>query len=123
MSRYLLILPLLFVLSCKEDTPTSDDLLSQMNGIYDEIEELIITSCESSDACIASPIGVKPCGGPTKFIVHSSATDQQKLDDLIEEYNELNSQYNEQTGIGSDCALETPPSMDCISGECAVITD
>ena len=121
MSKYLLIFPLLLVLSCKEDTPTSDDLLSQMNSINDEIETLIITSCESSDHCVATPMGVKPCGGPTKFIVHSNETDQEKLDALIEKFNEVNSEYNEVNNLGSDCSVVTAPEMDCVSGNCQEI--
>lgn len=121
MSKYLLIFPLLLVLSCKEDAPTSDDLLSQMNSINDEIEALIITSCGSSAQCVATPMGVKPCGGPTKFIVHSNETDQEKLDVLIEKYNDLNSEYNEVNNLGSDCSVVTAPEMDCVSGNCQEI--
>lgn len=118
MSKYLFILPILLLFSCKEDSPTADDLQKQMNSVYAEIEDLIVTSCESSDQCIASAIGIKPCGGPTGYIVHSSETDQEKLDELITRYNELNEEYNETSGIGSDCAVVTAPETDCISGNC-----
>ena len=112
------------LLSCKEEsTSTPDDLMSQMNAVYGQIENMIQTTCTSSDQCVATAIGVKPCGGPTKYIVHSSATNQENLDELVEQYNELNTQYNEATEAGSDCAFVTPPPMDCISGECQAVTD
>ncbi len=118
MSKYILIFSLLLFFSCKEESPTADDLLGQMNSVYAEIEDLIVTSCESSEQCVATAIGVKPCGGPTKFIVHSSETDQEKLDELVTMYNELNEEYNETSGVGSDCAVVTAPETDCISGNC-----
>lgn len=123
MSKYLLIFSLLLTFSCKEDSLTADDLLGQMNSIYGEIEELVEDSCESSDQCIATAIGVKPCGGPTKFIVHSSRTDQQELDELVEKYNELNAEYNEVNELGSDCSVVTAPEMECISGTCQEIAN
>ncbi|MEQ8905360.1 hypothetical protein [Ekhidna sp.] len=121
MSKYLFILSILLLFSCKEDSLSTDDLLGQMNSVYAEIEDLIVTSCESSDQCVATAIGVKPCGGPTRFIVHSSETDQEKLDELITRYDELNEEYNETSGIGSDCSVVTAPEIDCISGACQEI--
>ena len=92
-----------------------------MENINEQIEALVTTECSDGSQCIASPIGIKPCGGPTKFIVHSSATDQEKLDGLIEQYNELNAEYNTETNAGSDCSVVTAPEFDCVSGTCQAV--
>ena len=123
MSKYLLIICTLLFMACKEEPTTPNDLLDQMNVVYSQIEELIETSCESGDQCIATALGVKPCGGLTQFIIHSSDTDQEKLDALIDQYNELNKEYNETSGVGSDCAVVTAPEIDCISGNCKAVMD
>ena len=123
MNKLIFLTLLLIFFSCKEDNSNSspDDLLQQMESIDEEIEALLITQCSDGSQCVATPIGVKPCGGPTRFIVHSDATDQAKLDALIEEYNELNAKYNEMNNLGSDCSVVTAPEMDCISGTCQAV--
>ena len=123
MNKLIFLTLLLIFFSCKEDDSNSspDDLLQQMESIDEQIEALLITQCSDGSQCVATPIGVKPCGGPTKFIVHSSSTDQEKLDALIEQYNELNAEYNTETNAGSDCSVVTAPEMDCISGPCQAV--
>ncbi|WP_425393058.1 hypothetical protein [Ekhidna sp.] len=117
----LLILPFLF--SCEDEKQTSsDDLLEQMNAVYEEIQSVIEVSCSSTSQCIATPIGVKPCGGPTRFIVHSNTTDQNELDSLVDQYNGLNARYNEVNNLGSDCSIETAPEIECVTGECQEVT-
>jgi len=114
----------LTMLSCKEDdASTSSELLAQMEAVAQEIEAMIATSCSNNDQCRATPMGVKPCGGPTKFIVHSSATDQGKLDALIEQYNELNTKYNTVAEVGSDCSVVTAPEVDCVMGNCQAVVN
>ncbi|WP_370090291.1 hypothetical protein [Ekhidna sp.] len=118
MSKYIFTLALIAFLGCKEESLSPDTLLQQMQEVYTQIEDHIETSCDSSDQCVATAIGVKPCGGPTKFIIHSNATDQTKLDELVADYNELNKQYNEATKAGSDCSVVTAPAVECVSGNC-----
>lgn len=118
------IFPLLLLLafSCKEEAmPSADHLLEQMNTLEIQISNLLLLSCDSSDQCIATPMGIKPCGGPAKYLVHASHTDQEALDELIDQYNVLNRQYNEVSGTGSDCSIVTPPAMDCVTGNCTAM--
>jgi len=124
MDKLIILLPLLLLFSCKEDNSrrSPDDLLQQMERINGQIEALLETSCPGGDQCVATPIGVKPCGGPARFIVHSNATDQEKLDELISAYNELNTEYNEVTNAFSDCVIVNPPEVGCLSGKCEVVS-
>ncbi|WP_421763524.1 hypothetical protein [Ekhidna sp.] len=125
MSKYLSLIFILLTFSCSEDKlpQTESEILAEMNQVYSQIEDLVVLSCTSSSQCIASPLGVKPCGGPSQYIVHSTATDQVRLNALINTYNKLNEQYNTVSGIGSDCSVENPPAVSCISGACAEIED
>ncbi|WP_420317514.1 hypothetical protein [Ekhidna sp.] len=123
MKKILTLIITVSLISCNDDEPISDNLLDQMNTVYQEIEALIDVSCSGSDQCVATPIGVKPCGGPTKFIVHSNNTDENQLGILVEKYNSLNAQYNEINNLGSDCSIETPPTIECVSGECQGVED
>lgn len=120
MGKYLTLIIILSIFSCTEDKlpETTDELLNEMNEVYNQIEDLVILSCTSSGQCIATPMGVKPCGGPTQYIVHSTETDQTQLDALISSYNQLNEQYNKVAQIGSDCSIENPPATACISRVC-----
>lgn len=119
MSKFVLIVSLIFLCACNEDsTSTSDDLLAQMAAIDQEIEAMISTSCTASSQCMATAYGAKPCGGPTKYLVHSSDMDLTKFNELVDQYNSLNEQYNVETGAISDCSIVTKPEVDCISGDC-----
>ncbi len=117
-----LLLPLFFILfSCEDEDLTQNQLKQKMETISDSIEDLVSLTCDNADQCKAAAIGSKPCGGPTHYIVYSSATDEEKLLLLIKEYTDANEQYNEMNGIGSDCAVVSPPTLDCVSGNCEVV--
>jgi hypothetical protein len=120
-----LLLPLFFILfSCEENEDLTEDQLKQkMETISKSIEDLVSISCNSADQCKAAPIGAKPCGGPTHYIIYSSGTYEEQLSILIDEYTEANKKYNELSGIGSDCAVENPPTLDCVSGKCEVVSE
>ncbi len=125
MSKYLLIFSMLFFLACKEEeTPLSaDEMLSQMEAIDTEIEAMLVTSCSSSSQCMATAYGAKACGGPVKYIVHSTEMDMPRFLLLVNRYNSLNAQYNLETGAISDCSIIVEPDVECVSGECQPVAD
>lgn len=108
---------LIFITSCYDEELTAEELQAEMSRISTEIDELISMDCTNA-TCNATPIGVKACGGPTHYIIHSSKTPQNKLNALISAYNKANLEYNQVTGIFSDCSIVNPPEVVCVSGEC-----
>lgn len=120
MNRIAFLLIFLSLFSCEEEDLTQDQLLQKMETISQSIDKLVSLSCENTDQCKAVAIGAKPCGGPSHFIVYSSGTDEDQLTTLIDQYTDLNKKYNEVSGIGSDCSVENPPTLECISGNCEV---
>ena len=121
--RFLILLLFIGVtiFSCEDEQTNTDDLQAQMNKIEEQINTIISKDCSSTESCQARAIGVKPCGGPTHFIIYASMTSESELTELINQYDELNRTYNEQTGIGSDCAIVSPPELECSSGMCVEI--
>lgn len=119
----ILLIVLLFACKEEKEQPTAADLSNQMEVINNEIEAMISTSCTTSSQCMASAFGAKPCGGPWKYILHSTDIDLQKLNTLLGEYYELNVQYNEVSGIGSFCDFVTKPDVECVSGTCQEVSN
>ncbi|MEO9482612.1 MAG: hypothetical protein ABJG47_04175 [Ekhidna sp.] len=125
MTKYLIILSICLAFGCKEESapPTSAELLNQMEIINDQIEAMLSTSCSASSQCMVSAFGAKPCGGPWKYIIHSTNMNLQKFRSLLVQYNSLNAQYNEVAGIGSDCSIANKPEVECVSGNCQEVTN
>lgn len=41
---------------------------------------------------------------------------------MVENYNQMEAEYNEAFGIASDCAIENPPaSINCENNECVAV--
>ncbi len=125
MKKILFILTLFFF-SCGSDdsnSRTPQEILSDMEIIDAEISFMLITSCNGNDECRATAYGVKACGGPVKYLIHSTNMDMDRFNLLVETYNELNAAYNEATSAISDCSLEVQPNVECVSGDCQVVGD
>jgi hypothetical protein len=107
-----------FALSCSDSNPD----LSQTT--LEEIEKMIhdeVGSAEavSADRCDIIPIGVKPAGGPRGYLVFSTEiSDREKLEKLVERYNELDAIRNEETGQMSTADFATEPSVRLNNGVC-----
>ena len=116
---------LCFIFSCdqNDEAVSAADLLGQMQSIDSEIKTFLRTSCNDSDQCLATAYGVKACGGPATYLVHSSNMDLDRLNSLVTQFNILNQEYNEVTGAVSDCSVETAPVLECASGNCQVVSD
>ncbi len=98
------------------DTLTVDDLPL----LRETILSLAVDSyCDSSSQCSFIGFGSKPCGGPWEYLIYSNNADTASLFDLVNRYYELDKEYNEKNGIGSDCAIAvTPDSLSCDSNGC-----
>lgn len=78
--------------------------------------------CSASAGCSFIALGVKPCGGPWEYLVYSNNVNDTQLQQMVSEYNALNTEFNTVTGAGSDCMFVSPPAkIGCVNGSCAII--
>lgn len=125
MKKVTLILTLIICFSCSTDDcgdcpVTPEEMLARMQAIDAEIDAMLSTSCGSGGTCMATAYGSKACGGPVKYIVHSTNMDMIRFNSLVNEYTELNKEYNIATEAISDCSLPGKPIVECVSGNCEV---
>jgi hypothetical protein len=107
---------------CEDDNPSSiipEDLTQKKS----EIEAYIATfPCEEEIGCSFLAFGSKPCGGPWEYLVFSNAVDLEFLTAEVIEYNEMQHQFNIETGAVSDCAVVSPPTeIGCVDGVCGIV--
>lgn len=79
-------------------------------------------TCSKDSECDALAFGAKPCGGPWEYLPYSKTS--EGADELLEtatELRELERQYNEETGVQSDCSLAIRPDTECASGTCVAV--
>lgn len=102
------ITALLFVSCIKDYELSQDEQLVELQERYEHIVELAQSeSCDDSSDWDYVALGVKPCGGPTDYVAYSQNIDTVKLFHMIKIYNVVQTNYNNQFNISSDCA-ETP---------------
>lgn len=120
-----LCLLLLFSTQCEDDItpPTQEDELQELIDLKTEIENFASTSiCDDTFECKFIAFGSKPCGGPWSYLVYSTSIDTNRLESLVEGYNQKESIYNTKWNIASDCALVNPPtSVTCENNICVAV--
>lgn len=124
--KHLIKLLALFLLlqsfQCEDEnstTVTPEDLNQKKAAI-----EAYITTfpCDAEIGCSFLAFGSKPCGGPWEYLVFSNEVDLEFLTLEVLEYNEMEHQFNLETGAISDCAIVNPPTeIGCVDGVCGVI--
>lgn len=123
--KYLIRIALLFVLlpsfQCDEDdNRTTPELLAEKKQeILNYIQSF---SCANATGCLSIAFGAKPCGGPREYLVYPNTVDQTTLEIMVNEYYEMDHQYNIETGAISDCMVVSPPNnVNCVYGVCTII--
>ena len=123
--KYLIRTALLFVLlpsfQCdEEDNRTTPEILAEKKQeILNYIQSF---SCANATGCLSIAFGAKPCGGPREFLVYPNTVDQTTLETLVEEYYEMDHQYNIEIGAISDCMVVNPPNtINCVNGVCTIM--
>jgi hypothetical protein len=77
-------------------------------------------TCTDRSQCRVMPLGAKPCGGPSSYVVYSTTTaDSVRLAVAVQEYTAYQAALNEKLGLVSDCRFLPPPAVDCRTGVCA----
>lgn len=126
MKKVLSFLAIILVLQsfqCEEDIVSVDITTEQLDLMKSEIQAYIATfPCDETVGCNSIAFGSKPCGGPWEYLVYSNAVDQAYLEEQVLLYNEMQNQYNIQTGAVSDCAVVGPPAtIGCVNGVCGIL--
>ena len=122
---YLSFLFLFCATTCDDDDVVSDcDFFQeQMAVLKIEIDRIIDASvCNESTECRSVAFGSKPCGGPWSYLVYSTSIDEEKLLELVNQYNETEAQYNMNCDAFSDCMFVGPPNeLACEDGKCVIV--
>ncbi len=120
--RILLLFLLLPSFQCddNENTRTTPEVLAEKKQeIVNYIQSF---SCANATACLTIAFGSKPCGGPREYLVYPNTVNQSVLENMVNEYYEMDQQYNIETGAFSDCMVVSPPTnIGCVNGICTII--
>jgi hypothetical protein len=109
---------------CEDDNElTQEEERIELNTLKSEIENLANTSvCNDTSACKFIALGSKLCGGPWGYLVYSTSVDADKLERLVETYNQKETDFNTKWGIASDCAIANPPTnVICENNTCVAV--
>jgi len=94
-----------------------DETLEELARLINE--EVGQASADDFSQCRSLAFGSKPCGGPWSYLVYStSESDEERLIDLVNNYNDLEEQVNEAEGRASDCEFISKPELDFENGRC-----
>ncbi|MBI2338834.1 MAG: hypothetical protein HYU99_00500 [Deltaproteobacteria bacterium] len=118
-----LIGSLVLTLNCGESGDSGRDYRAELDDLDAQIQTLIADlSCNADDDCQTIAYGSRACGGPQTYLIHSSlTTDVESLESLVEEYNQLEDEYNAEENIASPCVIEIEPEIACTDGTCQEI--
>lgn len=76
-------------------------------------------SCNEASECSVIPMGSKPCGGPTSYIVtsvnHRYLSD---IEELASKVSEKEKDFNQRYGRISNCSILYPPEVKCLENKC-----
>ncbi|MFS4483635.1 hypothetical protein ACKGJY_11495 [Hyunsoonleella sp. 2307UL5-6] len=124
----LCIAPLCLLLcstQCEDDIPSinQDTQAQELTILKTDIETIAGASiCNTTFECKFIAFGSKPCGGPWRYLIYSTSIDIETLESMVENYNQMEAEYNEAFGIASNCAIENPPtSINCENNECVAV--
>ncbi|KQS41702.1 hypothetical protein [Pedobacter sp. Leaf194] len=112
--------------SCKDgnlnsSTKNADE--KELKTLLNEIESLTAeVSCNNPSNWRFVPIGSKPCGGATHFVLYSLDIDTKLFLQKVSEYTEKQRAFNVKYQILSDCSTIIPPkSIACIAEKATLV--
>ena len=114
----------LMVFQCEDNSrPTMEEDQKALISSKKIIEDLAATSiCNESTECEFIALGSKPCGGPWSYLVYSTSIDVNKLESLVQDYNNNEAAFNLKWGVISDCSFVLPPtSVICENNKCVAV--
>lgn len=108
----------------EDDSPVSCGQTSQVLAEYKaSIESFAAESvCGDEFECRFIAFGSKPCGGPWGYLVYTTSIDTTQLVTFVNDYNQLEANYNLVCSAVSDCSAPQPPiGFDCQNNQCIPI--
>ena len=94
----------------------------KLSVMIQEIEaEIAKETCTDASEWRISPIGSKPCGGPSSYIAYPIKIENEILP-KIKNVTQMQSAFNQKYGIISDCAVVPAPSgIRCENGKAVLM--
>ncbi|HKY09176.1 MAG TPA: hypothetical protein VJQ55_13075 [Candidatus Binatia bacterium] len=93
--------------------------LKELNRIIER--EIGTPTADQPSQCKSIPFGSKPCGGPARYLVYSTAkTNESRLTQLVHEFNALQKKINEERKLMSDCSFVTEPQVELVDKVCTI---
>lgn len=116
---YMTLAGLLLTFSC--ESPEYDQKgaeAKQLQQLYTEIAGLAAKEpCEDPAEWTFTPVGSKPCGGPSSYLAYSKKIDTTHFLERVALYTELEISFNEKWDVSSDCAVvPAPVGVMCVDG-------
>ena len=95
----------------------------KLSVLIKEIETQINTeTCTDAADWRFSPIGSKPCGGPSSYIAYPIKMEDEILP-KIKKFTEMQSVFNKKFNLVSDCMMVQPPSgIQCVDGKAVLVS-
>ncbi len=76
--------------------------------------------CTQAAQCKVLPMGARPCGGPTEFVIYcATATDEKLLTEKANAVTEAEKAMNAASGAMGTCVALAAPKVTWVSGVCA----
>lgn len=106
-----------------DNAVTCEEMIEELQQLKTTIVEYAATSvCNEEFECNYIAFGSKPCGGPWEYLIYTTSIDTEQLVILVNDYNELESNYNLLCGGTSDCSIPNEPvGFTCEDNQCIPI--
>ncbi len=105
----------LSVAAAAVEPPASASSAPLSAGLLEQVTTLIGEApCDSQDQCHVIGVGVKPCGGPGRYLAWSDKkTDPNTLRNAVEAQARAQLNENKNSGLVSDCRVTPMPAVVC----------
>lgn len=81
-----------------------------------DVRKLAVVKCADVKQCRAVPMGARPCGGPSEFVVTCGAN--PALDEKAKAATAAEQRLNEKEGRMGTCIALAPPTLKLEAGSC-----
>ncbi len=116
----LFLFSVFLIIGCdKKNSKNKDEQkLEQLLAKIKNLAESSVCSDNTNYELRFLAIGAKGCGGPTGYIGYSTSINVNELEEWVNEYTNLQKEYNKKWQIISDCMYQMPPkSVKCENGK------
>ncbi|RUO23282.1 hypothetical protein CWE08_01115 [Aliidiomarina iranensis] len=94
----------------------AETIPSLLSAIRQQVGNPVASTVEE---CRVVGLGQRPCGGPERFLVYSTATtDEEQLMGLVERYNALAREQVSRSGMVGTCEVLPEPGLILRGGVC-----